>query len=90
MTRVAPVSVDIEVEEEGSSSVIHAMEFQPTKGKRYIFSIEVGQVGAMDVHRMLSRFHKQIANFMDGIPYMVTPMRGGHPVIGIYELEKES
>lgn len=85
LRRIEPL--DKNVEADSASYVYTGVEFEPTPEKKYMFTVEVGDVPPKQVFDILNQARKALKAFVpEGS--LVVPCRNGHPAVGIYEITK--
>jgi len=81
------VQLDIMHGDERADSTVDLVEFEPGKNKKYLCSVEVGNLPPTEAMHYLKAAIKTLKEFF-GDNVMVIPSRDGHPSMGIYEVEE--
>lgn len=84
LTRVDPLNVNVRVDLPDRQ--FDGIEFQPDGNKRYLFTVEVGSLGPVEVQNILQQVHRTLKGFMPSGTTLVVPCRNGMPALGIYEV----
>lgn len=84
---VAPnLSLDIKHDDVARTDTLPVIEVSPDKGKKYMVSVEVGDLPPQDALAYVKRSHAMLKEFF-GENVMVVPARRGEMSIGVYEVE---
>lgn len=86
LTRLEPLLPNVQAELAGF--VVTGVEFTPGPGKKYIFSVKVGDVPPKQAMAHIETARRALNELMPDRSTLIIPTRDGHPVIGIYELEE--
>ncbi len=67
---------------------LRAIQFQPGADKRYMISVNIGQLPPADAQRYMSDVRKTLKGWLPAGSFLIVPVRNGHPEVGLYELTK--
>jgi len=91
LKRIVPLepNAQVDVTENGETKTFQLIEFQPGPSKRYMISVEIGQMPPREAWAYIAKVRDQLTK--SGIfgenKFLVSPMRDGHPANGIYEID---
>jgi hypothetical protein len=79
--------VDILHGDDRADSTVELVEFEPGKNKKYLVSVEVGDLPPAEAMHYLKNAITTLKEFF-GNNVMVIPARNGHPSMAVYEVEE--
>jgi len=90
LKRIVPLEPNAQLDiktQDGEAKSFDVIEFQPGPSKRYMVSIEVGNMPPKEAVSYLNKMREHLKNFFPEGTLLVSPMRNGHPTAGIYEID---
>lgn len=89
LKRIVPLepNAQVEVAEHGVTKTFDLLEFEPGPNKRYMVTVEVGNLPPREAHSYISKVRGHLKGFFPEGTLLVAATRDGQPMTGIYEVE---
>lgn len=84
LKRIEPIPPSIDFVD--GEKTYTAVEFEPGAKKRFLISVDIDNLPPVQANDIMNQVRAAFRKVMPPESFLLTPARGGHPLVAIYEM----